>query len=215
MNHATEVAKKISLDYDAIVTLSGDGLAHEILNGFAEHENPRAVFTIPLASVPTGSGNGYCCLSLMGLKVTTDSSSHPSSVVNVNAALSHLGRSRFSFGNAERDQGEIHASRPLFVYSKRSTNNLVNVCLMADLDINTEHLRWMGSARFIYGFLRGSALTHLVHTVTHLTLRSYLAATLPDKISLKVLERDKLKMHENHRSACHKQDEDRKIPRMV
>jgi len=27
--------------------------------------------------------------------------------------------------------------------------------LMADLDIGTDHLRWMGDARFIYGFFRG------------------------------------------------------------
>lgn len=27
--------------------------------------------------------------------------------------------------------------------------------LMADLDIGTENLRWMGDARFIYGLLRG------------------------------------------------------------
>lgn len=30
------------------------------------------------------------------------------------------------------------------------------VGLMADLDLGTEHLRWMGSNRFVYGFLRGS-----------------------------------------------------------
>jgi len=59
------------LDYDAIVTLSGDGLAHEIFNGFAEHENPRAAFAVPLAPIPTGSGNG-CSISLLGLKVTAD-----------------------------------------------------------------------------------------------------------------------------------------------
>jgi hypothetical protein len=27
--------------------------------------------------------------------------------------------------------------------------------LMADVDLGTEHLRWLGSNRFIYGFLRG------------------------------------------------------------
>jgi hypothetical protein len=27
--------------------------------------------------------------------------------------------------------------------------------LMADLDIGTDHLRWMGSKRFVYGFVRG------------------------------------------------------------
>ena len=63
----------MSLDYDAIVVLSGDGLIHEILNGLAEHENPRAAFAIPFAPVPTGSGNG-CCISLMGLKVTSSPS---------------------------------------------------------------------------------------------------------------------------------------------
>jgi len=31
-----------------------------------------------------------------------------------------------------------------------------SVGLMADLDLGTEHLRWMGSNRFVYGFLRGS-----------------------------------------------------------
>ena len=67
--HATEIAKEMVLDYDAIVTISGDGLAHEIFNGFAQHENPRAAFAIPLVPVPTGSGNG-CCISLLGLKVS-------------------------------------------------------------------------------------------------------------------------------------------------
>jgi len=93
--HATEIAKEISLDYDAIVILSGDGLAHEIFNGFAEHDNPRAAFAIPLAPVPTGSGNG-CCLSLLGLKVMADSPLYgepSSSTVEVDVGLPCLGRS--------------------------------------------------------------------------------------------------------------------------
>ena len=60
----------------------------------------------------------------------------------------------------------------------------VSMGLMADLDIDTEHLRWMGSPRFIYGFLRGSAFIHLIHAIARLTppsFGSYLAATLPDK----------------------------------
>lgn len=63
------------MHYNTVVTVSGDGRAHEILNGFSEHENPRAVFTIPLTPVPTGSGD-RCCISLVGLKVTTDPSSY-------------------------------------------------------------------------------------------------------------------------------------------
>lgn len=30
--------------------------------------------------------------------------------------------------------------------------------LMADSDLGTEHLRWMGDTRFVYGFLRGCML---------------------------------------------------------
>jgi sphingosine kinase len=32
------------------------------------------------------------------------------------------------------------------------------VGLMADADLGTEHLRWMGSTRFMYGYLRGGEL---------------------------------------------------------
>ncbi len=32
--------------------------------------------------------------------------------------------------------------------------------LMCDLDLGTEHLRWMGDGRFVYGFLRGSESIH-------------------------------------------------------
>lgn len=32
--------------------------------------------------------------------------------------------------------------------------------LMADLDLGTEHLRWMGDARFTLGLLYGSELLH-------------------------------------------------------
>jgi hypothetical protein len=57
--------------------------------------------------------------------------------------------------------------------------------LMADLDIKTEHLRWMGDTRFVYGFLRGGAFACLFHIATPRLIpssrRSYLAATLPDK----------------------------------
>lgn len=66
--HAQEIARELPLDYDAVVILSGDGLAHEIFNGFAEHADPVRAFSIPLAPVPSGSANGTC-LSLLGLKV--------------------------------------------------------------------------------------------------------------------------------------------------
>jgi len=60
----------------------------------------------------------------------------------------------------------------------------VSLGLMADADIKTEHLRWMGDTRFVYGFLRGGPFIRLIRIVSNLTplsSRSYLAAALPDK----------------------------------
>jgi sphingosine kinase len=34
--------------------------------------------------------------------------------------------------------------------------------LMAELDIGTENLRWMGDSRFVFGFLRGCKSIHSV-----------------------------------------------------
>ncbi len=82
--HAQELSRAMPLDrYDAIVAMSGDGLIHEILNGFAEHREPIRALRTPIAPVPTGSGNGLS-LNLLGLHVsdpraayTTESSRHP------------------------------------------------------------------------------------------------------------------------------------------
>lgn len=66
--HAREIARALKLEYDAIVTLSGDGIVHEILNGFAEHAEPRKAFATPVVPIPTGSGNGLS-LNILGLEV--------------------------------------------------------------------------------------------------------------------------------------------------
>ena len=66
--HATDLARDFSLDYDALVLLSGDGLLHEVYNGFAEHDEPLRAFAIPLAPIPTGSANGMA-INLLGIEV--------------------------------------------------------------------------------------------------------------------------------------------------
>ena len=66
--HATEIAKALSLEYDVLVTLGGDGIIHEVMNGFALHTQSAQAFDIPIAPIPTGSGNGTS-LNLLGLEV--------------------------------------------------------------------------------------------------------------------------------------------------
>lgn len=53
--------------YDVVAAVSGDGIIHEILNGFAEHTDPMNVMQTPLCPIPGGSGNALS-LNLLGLE---------------------------------------------------------------------------------------------------------------------------------------------------
>lgn len=65
-NHAFEIAQKLPLDdFDALLFVSGDGLAHEILNGFAQRHDAAQALRMPMAPIPAGSGNGLC-VNLLG-----------------------------------------------------------------------------------------------------------------------------------------------------
>jgi Diacylglycerol kinase catalytic domain len=67
--HALKIASEISPDeYDAILSVSGDGILHELINGFAQHKEPMRAFKIPIVPIPAGSGNGTC-LNLVGFEV--------------------------------------------------------------------------------------------------------------------------------------------------
>jgi sphingosine kinase len=71
--HAREIARELPLDaFDAVLCLSGDGLLHEVVNGFQDHAEPARALRVPLAPIPTGSGNATC-LNLLGLKVRDSS----------------------------------------------------------------------------------------------------------------------------------------------
>lgn len=66
--HAYEIAASLPLDYDAVISVSGDGLVHEILNGFAHHEHPMKALATPIAPIPTGTGNGLS-MNILGIDV--------------------------------------------------------------------------------------------------------------------------------------------------
>ena len=69
--HAFDVVKTVDLSYDVIVTVSGDGLVHEVFNGLGEHEQPMKALSIAVAPIPAGSGNGLS-LNLLGIEVSLE-----------------------------------------------------------------------------------------------------------------------------------------------
>ncbi|KAH9969429.1 ATP-NAD kinase-like domain-containing protein [Lactifluus volemus] len=133
--HALKIASEISPDeIDVVVSVSGDGILHELINGFAQHKEPLKALRIPIAPIPAGSGNGMS-LNLLGIKDGQDVAA---------AALNVIKGRPMSI-----DVLSILQS------GKRSLSFLgQSVGLMADLPLDTEHLRWMGSHRFMYGYLR-------------------------------------------------------------
>ncbi|KAF5377073.1 hypothetical protein D9757_007739 [Collybiopsis confluens] len=168
---AYDIAKSLPLEnYDAVVSVSGDGLVHEILNGFANHAYPRKALRVPVAPVPTGSGNGLS-LNLLG----------PDDGFDVIAAsLNVIKGSSMSVDVFSIMQG----GKQTISYMSQALG------LMADLDLGTEDLRWMGDSRFVYGLLRG--------------LIKFKACDV--QFSFKAVEKDKKKMFDTLRSRPPKVD---------
>ena len=130
--HAVEIAQKLDTDaYDVIATCSGDGLPHEVFNGLGKREDARrALSQIAVVQLPCGSGNAMSC-NLNG----TNSNSM--------AALCTVKGLRTPLDLVSITQGN---TRTLSFLSQ-------SLGIVAESDLGTENLRWLGSARFTYGFL--------------------------------------------------------------
>lgn len=132
MGHAIEIAQSIDIDaYDIVASCSGDGLPYEVFNGLARKPNAtEALRKVAVVQLPCGSGNAMS-LNLNG----TASCSL--------AALAIIKGFRTPLDLASVTQG-----------NRRSLSFLSQALgLVAESDLGTDNLRWMGDARFTYGFL--------------------------------------------------------------
>ncbi|BGP16323.1 hypothetical protein JCM10213_009174 [Rhodosporidiobolus nylandii] len=128
--------------HDALVALSGDGIIHELLNGLALHSSGKgaqALRETPVVPVACGSGNALAT-SLYGPEKSDDQRW---------AALVALKGKPTPLDLCSLTQPSAPEKR-IFSFISQAFG------LMADLDLGTEHLRWMGDARFTYGYIRGA-----------------------------------------------------------
>ncbi|KAF1911676.1 sphingoid long chain base kinase-like protein [Ampelomyces quisqualis] len=130
--HGIEIAQNMDIDaYDVVACCSGDGIPHEVWNGLAKRQDAaRALHKMAVAQLPCGSGNA-ASLNFNG----TDNPSLAALAI-VKGLRTPLDLSSVSQGN----------DRFLSFLSQ-------SVGIVAETDLATEHLRWMGSARFTWGFL--------------------------------------------------------------
>ncbi|KAH9901010.1 ATP-NAD kinase-like domain-containing protein [Cubamyces lactineus] len=156
---AQDIAAELPLDrYDAVVVMSGDGLIHEVFNGYAAHAQPAKAFSIPVAPIPSGSGNALA-INLLGPDDAQDLAVAALNVIKGRPMSIDL----FSFTQG----GRRHIS-----FMSQS------IGLIADVDLGTDPLRFLGGQRFILGFIY-----EVIRCKTH-----------PLKVSIKVADSDKRKM---------------------
>ncbi|CAD6443298.1 1fe9f5e8-f1b6-4c25-9d09-261814883ca6 [Sclerotinia trifoliorum] len=147
--------------YDMVVCCSGDGLAHEVFNGLGKRQDAkRALSKIAVTHVPCGSGNAMS-MNLSG----TDSASM--------ATLAIIKGIPTPLDLISITQGETRT----FSFLSQS------VGIVAEADLATENMRWMGSTRFTYGFLE----------------RIIGQALYPCDIAVKVAIEDKPSIREHYR----------------
>ncbi|KAM6585040.1 hypothetical protein CsatB_012042 [Cannabis sativa] len=127
--HAKEVARAIDLaKYDGIICVSGDGILVEVVNGLLEREDWDTAIKMPIGVVPAGTGNGMA-------KSLLDSVGYPCAVSN--AVLAIIRGHKRSLDVTTIFQGD----------TKYFSVLMLAWGLIADIDIESEKYRWMGSAR--------------------------------------------------------------------
>lgn len=130
---AIELARTLDIAaYDIIAPCGGDGGPHEIFRGLGMRADARrALQTVAVAHVPCGSGNALAC----------------------NA----LGTSRASLAALAIVKG-VPTPMDLVSITQGATRSLSflsqTLGVMAEADLGTEHLRWMGQHRFTYGTVK-------------------------------------------------------------
>lgn len=132
--HGVDIAQNLDIEaYDVVACCSGDGIPHEVWNGLGKRPDAaRALAKIAVVQLPCGSGNA--------LSLNFNGSDSPSI-----AALAVVKGLRTPLDLASVTQG---TTRTLSFLSQ-------SVGIVAESDLATEHLRWMGSARFTWGiFMR-------------------------------------------------------------
>ncbi|CAJ1961544.1 unnamed protein product [Sphenostylis stenocarpa] len=127
--HAKEVTHSLDITkYDGIVCVSGDGILAEVVNGLLQREDWDTAIKIPLGVVPAGTGNGMA-------KSLLDSVGDPCAIANAVHAI--IRGKKQPLDVATIVQGETRFFSIL----------MLAWGLVADIDIESEKYRWLGSAR--------------------------------------------------------------------
>ncbi|KAI3404058.2 LCB4 [Candida oxycetoniae] len=137
--HAYEIARDLDIDqYDIIVCCSGDGIPHEVINGFYQRPDSgvEAFNNVIITQLPCGSGNALTLSTLGG-------SNHPEVATWLMLKSEPC---KMDLMAVTQGTGENMSTKLSFLSQCYG--------IIADSDIGTEHLRWLGPVRFEIGVLQ-------------------------------------------------------------
>ncbi|CAD5175675.1 sphingosine kinase 2 [Musa acuminata AAA Group] len=135
--HAQEIANTMDLiKYDGIVCVSGDGVLVEVVNGLLHREDWDTAIQVPLGVIPAGTGNGMA-------KSLLDAAGEVYSVSNATFSIIRGYRRTLDVVTISQEKTKFFSVL------------MLTWGLVADIDIESEKYRWMGSARLdFYSLLR-------------------------------------------------------------
>jgi len=146
--------------YKGIVIVSGDGLIYEVLQGMMQRPDwARCVQTLPIGVIPGGSGNGLAksvadaarlaSCPLAAAFLVAKCKPEPLDVAAVDM-----------YSNAS-DQADPESARPTIkrLYSFLS----LEWAMLADIDVGSEYLRFLGETRFTIEALKRILLVKKYH----------------------------------------------------
>lgn len=132
--HGIDIAQNMDIDkYDTIACASGDGIPHEVINGlYRRPDRVEAFNKLAITQIPCGSGNA--------MSVSCHWTNNPSY-----ATL-------FLIKSVETRCDIMRVSQPSYKEGHSILSFLSQTYgIIAESDINTEFIRWLGPARFELG----------------------------------------------------------------
>eukprot|EP01017_Pseudomicrothorax_dubius_P028885 TRINITY_DN3466_c0_g1_i4.p1 TRINITY_DN3466_c0_g1~~TRINITY_DN3466_c0_g1_i4.p1 ORF type:complete len:498 (+),score=93.38 TRINITY_DN3466_c0_g1_i4:35-1528(+) len=144
-HHAHDYVQELPLDtllqYSGIITVSGDGLPHEVINALLSRPDAEEAKQVPLGLLPGGSGNAL-------LESVCHISKEKSYLENAAFLIAHGKTSDLDITLMETQSGKRFYSFLSFAWG-----------FIADVDLESEFMRCCGGARFdIYGVWRVLAM---------------------------------------------------------
>ena len=134
--HAVKIARTMDISrYDTIACASGDGIPHEVINGLYRRADRVDAFNkLAITQIPCGSGNA--------MSVSCHWTNNPSYAT---LSLIKSVEKRIDVMCCSQESYLSDSSYPKLSFLSQTYG------IIAESDINTEFIRWMGPARFELG----------------------------------------------------------------